>query len=98
MRERPVWQPLPDEIEALYRAPLPDRPTPLEDVYRQVKDTVLAYPMGNIHPRFWSWYMGSGNFTGALGDFLAAIQGSNLGAAAMPPPSLTSRSSAGSAT
>ncbi|TIY09675.1 MAG: amino acid decarboxylase, partial [Mesorhizobium sp.] len=28
---------------------------------------------------FWSWYMGSSNFTGALGDFLAAIQGSNLG-------------------
>ncbi|SDN99701.1 aspartate aminotransferase family protein [Ensifer sp. YR511] len=79
VRERPVWQPLPDEIEALYQAPVPDRPTPLEDVYRQVKDTVLAYPMGNIHPRFWSWYMGSGNFTGALGDFLAAIQGSNLG-------------------
>ena len=79
VRERPVWRPLPEEIEALYQAPVPDRPTPLEDVYRQVKDTVLAYPMGNIHPRFWSWYMGSGNFTGALGDFLAAIQGSNLG-------------------
>lgn len=79
VRERPVWRPLPEEVEALYQAPVPDRPTPLEDVYQQVKDTVLAYPMGNIHPRFWSWYMGSGNFTGALGDFLAAIQGSNLG-------------------
>ncbi|NUS68902.1 MAG: amino acid decarboxylase [Ensifer adhaerens] len=79
VRERPLWRPLPEEVEALYQAPVPDRPTPLEDVYQQVKDTVLAYPMGNIHPRFWSWYMGSGNFTGALGDFLAAIQGSNLG-------------------
>ncbi len=39
----------------------------------------MAYPMGNVHPRFWAWYMGSSNFTGALGDFLAAIQGSNLG-------------------
>ena len=39
----------------------------------------MPYPMGNIHPRFWSWYMGSSNFTGALGDFLAAVQGSNLG-------------------
>jgi aromatic-L-amino-acid decarboxylase len=35
--------------------------------------------MGNIHPRFWMWYMGSSNFTGAMGDFLAAILGSNLG-------------------
>ncbi len=79
VRERPVWRPLPEEVEALFRTPVPDRPMPIEGVYRLVKDTVLAYPMGNIHPRFWSWYMGSGNFTGALGDFLAAIQGSNLG-------------------
>lgn len=32
--------------------------------------------MGNIYPRFWMWYMGSSNFTGAMGDFLAAILGS----------------------
>ncbi|MCB0109629.1 MAG: hypothetical protein KDE53_27090, partial [Caldilineaceae bacterium] len=40
---------------------------------------LMPYPMGNIHPRFWMWYMGSSNFTGAMGDFLAAIIGSNLG-------------------
>jgi len=79
VRERPVWRPLPGEIEAQFRAAVPLGPTPIDDVYRLIKDTVLAYPMGNIHPRFWSWYMGAGNFTGALGDFLAAIQGSNLG-------------------
>jgi glutamate/tyrosine decarboxylase-like PLP-dependent enzyme len=39
----------------------------------------MPYPMGNVHPRFWAWYMGSSNFTGALADFLAAVQGSNLG-------------------
>lgn len=39
----------------------------------------MPYPMGNTHPRFWAWYMGSGSFIGALADFLAAIQGSNLG-------------------
>lgn len=79
VRERPLWRPMPEQVEACFRALPPQEPTPLEDVYRLVKDTVFAYPMGNIHPRFWSWYMGSGNFTGALGDFLAAIQGSNLG-------------------
>lgn len=79
VRERPVWQPMPDAVEALFRTPLPHGPTPIEAVYGLVKDNVLAYPMGNIHPRFWSWYMGAGNFTGALGDFLAAVQGSNLG-------------------
>ena len=79
VRERPVWRPMPENVEALFQTPLPDGPTPLEEVYGLVKDNVLAYPMGNIHPRFWSWYMGAGNFTGALGDFLAAVQGSNLG-------------------
>lgn len=79
VRQRPVWQPMPPEVEATFQGPAPQAPTPLDEVYSIVKRTVFAYPMGNIHPRFWSWYMGAGNFTGALGDFLAAVQGSNLG-------------------
>ncbi|MBB3238208.1 pyridoxal phosphate-dependent decarboxylase family protein [Phyllobacterium endophyticum] len=79
VRERPVWQDMPDQVRAVFDAPLPKTPAPIADVYREVSATVMSYPMGNIHPRFWSWYMGSSNFTGALGDFLAAIQGSNLG-------------------
>lgn len=79
VRERPAWQEMPKEVKATFDAPLPRSPTPLDDVYRQVTETLMPYPMGNIHPRFWSWYMGSSNFTGALADFLAAIQGSNLG-------------------
>jgi aromatic-L-amino-acid decarboxylase len=79
VRERPVWQEMPVDVKAAFQRPLPRVPTPLGEVYRQVSDNLMPYPMGNIHPRFWSWYMGSSNFTGALADFLAAIQGSNLG-------------------
>lgn len=79
VRERPVWREMPDAVRATYLAALPEHPTPLGDVYREVTENLLPYAMGNIHPRFWGWYMGSGNFTGALGDFLAAIDGSNLG-------------------
>lgn len=79
VRDRRVWQEMPEEVRASFATALPLAPTPTEDVYREVATNVLGYPMGNIHPRFWSWYMGSSNFTGALGDFLAAIQGSNLG-------------------
>jgi aromatic-L-amino-acid decarboxylase len=79
VRDRPVWREPPAAVRAFFQAPLPREPRPLAEVYRDVAATVMAYPMGNIHPRFWSWYMGSSNFTGALGDFLAAIQGSNLG-------------------
>ena len=79
VRDRPVWRKPPADVRAFFDTPLPREPQPLAEVYRDVAATVMAYPMGNIHPRFWSWYMGSSNFTGAIGDFLAAIQGSNLG-------------------
>ena len=79
VRDRPVWQPMPDKALQRFREPLPDGPKAIETVYQTLAEDMLPYPMGNIHPRFWMWYMGSGNFTGALGDFLAAILGSNLG-------------------
>ena len=79
VRDRPIWRSMPADVRAAFDAPVPRSPTPLGEVYREVTDTLMPYPMGNIHPRFWAWYMGSGNFTGALADFLAAVQGSNLG-------------------
>ncbi|WP_421915343.1 pyridoxal phosphate-dependent decarboxylase family protein [Mesorhizobium sp.] len=79
VRDRPVWQAMPGDVKAFFTAPLPRSPSPLTDVYGEVLEKVMPYPMGNIHPRFWSWYMGSSNLAGALGDFLAAVQGSNLG-------------------
>ena len=79
VRDRPVWREMPPEVRAFFDAPLPRAPMPLSAVYREVAEKLMPYPMGNVHPRFWSWYMGSSNFAGALGEFLAAIQGSNLG-------------------
>ncbi len=79
VRERPVWRPMPDNIRAKFQSGLPEDPSPLDQVYNEYRETVGAYPMGNVHPRFWGWYMGASNFTGALGDFLAAVEGSNLG-------------------
>jgi glutamate/tyrosine decarboxylase-like PLP-dependent enzyme len=79
IRERPPWRETPAEIARAFDAPAPIEPTPLAEVYRQIAEQVMPYPMGNVHPRFWAWYMGAGNFAGALADFLAAVQGSNLG-------------------
>lgn len=79
VRERPVWQPMPDDVRATLQTGLPADPSPLGQVYDEYRETVRAYPMGNVHPRFWGWYMGSSNFTGALGDFLAGVEGTNLG-------------------
>lgn len=79
LRDGPVWQPMPDATRAGFKGPPPASPAPLEDVYADVTDKIYPYAMGNIHPRFWAWYMGAGCLTGALADFLAAIDGSNLG-------------------
>lgn len=79
VRGRPVWREMPVEVKAFFTTPLPRLPSPLSETYGDLAGSVMSYPTGNIHPRFWAFYMGSSNFTGALGDFLAAIQGSNLG-------------------
>lgn len=79
IRKRPLWQDMPPEVRARFRRPVPREGRPLADVYDDLAANLLPYPMGNIHPRFWMWYMGASNFTGALGDFLAAVLGSNLG-------------------
>jgi aromatic-L-amino-acid decarboxylase len=80
VRERPVWQAMPDRVRAAFSTPLPQEPEPLARICDDVATKLMAHPMGNIHPRFWMWYMGAGNLTGALADFLAAVDGSNLGA------------------
>ena len=79
IRNRPVWREMPSDVREFFTEPLPREGETLSHVYRQITEYLMPYPMGNVHPRFWSWYMGSSNFTGAIGDFLAAIQGSNVG-------------------
>lgn len=79
VRDRPLWQEMPASVRAGFTEKVPQGPQPLKAVYSEITAHLMPYPMGNIHPRFWMWYMGAGNFTGALGDFLAAIDGSNLG-------------------
>ena len=79
VRERPVWQPIPDEIAARFEVPVPHEPIGAEATYEEFKETIMPYPMGNIHPRFWGWYMGNGTVFGALADFMAAVMNPNLG-------------------
>lgn len=76
--ERPVWQPVPDDIATRFDGPAPHEPAGADAVYQEFLETVFPYPMGNIHPRFWAWYMGNGTVFGALGDFMAAIMNPNL--------------------
>lgn len=77
--ERPVWQAVPEQTAKQFDGAIPQHPTTPEKVYEEFLKDIYGYPMGNIHPRFWAWYMGSGTITGALADFLAATMNSNLG-------------------
>ena len=67
VRERPVWRPIPSEVEDFLARPLPQDPQPLERVYEDFQKHVFPYPMGNIHPRFWGWVIGSGTPTRRAG-------------------------------
>lgn len=79
LRDRPVWQPPPDDVIARLRRPLPRAPEGAAHAYRELGELVRPYAMGNTHPRFWAWFMGNGTALGALGDFWAAILNPNMG-------------------
>jgi glutamate/tyrosine decarboxylase-like PLP-dependent enzyme len=79
VRERPVWQPVPDEIVEQFRMAAPHEPAGAEITYQEFLETILPYPMGTTHPRFWGWYMGAGTVFGALADLMASTMNSNLG-------------------
>jgi aromatic-L-amino-acid/L-tryptophan decarboxylase len=77
--DRPVWQPIPGAVSDNFKSSAPKQPTSAEIIYKEFYENILPYPMGNIHPRFWGWYMGNGTILGALADFLASVMNSNLG-------------------
>jgi aromatic-L-amino-acid/L-tryptophan decarboxylase len=79
VRERPVWQPIPNQIKANFRQPLPLEPEPADKVYQEFRQNILPYPLGNIHPRFWGWVIGTGTPLGILAEMLAAGMNPNAG-------------------
>ncbi|MGB5271318.1 MAG: aminotransferase class V-fold PLP-dependent enzyme [Eudoraea sp.] len=79
VRDRKIWQEMPESVLNAFKTGLPKQPSDAEDVYKELQKNVLPYPMGNLHPRFWAWYMGSGTISGVMGDFWASILNPNLG-------------------
>ena len=73
VRDRKIWQDMPESVLEQFKTDLPKAPSKAESVYEDLQENVLPYPMGNIHPRFWAWYMGNGTISGVMGDFWASI-------------------------
>ncbi len=79
IRERPVWQPIPDAVRARFRDQLPRAATPLNDAYSDFEKFVLPYSVGNCHPGFLGWVHGGGSAVGMLSEMLAGGLNANLG-------------------
>src|SRR5665213_908771 len=79
IRERPVWQPIPDEVRAHFHEPLPCAPSDLAEVHGQFLTDILPYTTGNTHPGFMGWVHGGGTPVGVLAEMLAASLNANLG-------------------
>jgi aromatic-L-amino-acid decarboxylase len=79
IRDRPVWQPIPDEVRARFHVGLPLKPSDLDEVYREFADFIVPYVTGNVHPGFMGWVHGGGTVVGMLAEMLAAGLNANLG-------------------
>ncbi|MFW9905735.1 MAG: pyridoxal phosphate-dependent decarboxylase family protein [Candidatus Thorarchaeota archaeon] len=79
VRDRPVWQPIPDEIKEFFTKAVPEEPEGPDVTYRDFVKYVQPYPPGNIHPRFWGWVIGTGTPFGMLAEMLAAGLNPNVG-------------------
>jgi len=79
IRERPVWQPIPDEARAHFRSPAPQKGEELAEVHAEFMRDVLPFAMGNVHPGFMGWVNGGGTPVGMVAEMLAAGLNANLG-------------------
>jgi aromatic-L-amino-acid/L-tryptophan decarboxylase len=79
IRERPVWQPIPAEVRAHFREPVPIAPSDLTEVHGRFLKDILPYATGNTHPGFMGWVHGGGTPVGMLAEMLAASLNANLG-------------------
>lgn len=78
IRQRPVWQPIPDEARARFRTAAPRMGKELAEVHAEFMRDVLPYALGNVHPGFMGWVHGGGTPVGMVAEMLAGGLNANL--------------------
>jgi aromatic-L-amino-acid decarboxylase len=68
--QRKVWTPMPPAVAASLRESPPMSGDDARNVYHQFRDSIFPYDLGNTHPRFWGWVIGSGTVYGAFAELL----------------------------
>jgi aromatic-L-amino-acid/L-tryptophan decarboxylase len=80
IRERPVWQAMPEDIHAAIRGQeLPGEGLPFEETLTFIEQMILPFPQGNGHPRFAGWINSAPAHAGVLVKPLAAAINMNCG-------------------
>src|SRR5580692_9990612 len=79
IRDRPVWQPIPQEVRERFRGDLPVAPSELSAVHEEFTRYILPFAAGNVHPGFMGWVHGAGTPVGVVAEMLAAGLNANLG-------------------
>ncbi|MHA1986026.1 MAG: pyridoxal phosphate-dependent decarboxylase family protein [Promethearchaeota archaeon] len=78
IRKQPVWQQIPDEVKLKFKSSVPFEGQDRKKIYKEFKQNLLPYPLGNIHPRFWGWVAGTGTPFGIMAEILTATMNSNV--------------------
>lgn len=60
------------EAERLLRTPLPEQPTPVNDLFEILRRDVFPYGFRSDHPRFYAFVPGPSNFVSVIGDLLTS--------------------------
>ncbi len=73
IRDRPVYRPMtPDQRAELLDQPLPREGQSPADILDRFAETVLPFPMGNGHPRFFGWVNSPPAHLSVIAELLAA--------------------------
>jgi aromatic-L-amino-acid/L-tryptophan decarboxylase len=72
LRERPAWQPYPEEVRRKLVTPPPREGQGAAGAYKDYQELVAPWPRGNIHPRFWAWVIGTGTPMSVMAEMLTA--------------------------
>jgi len=85
IRERPVWQGVPEPIKQALREAAPGDGQHPEQVYEDFRKWVVPYVYANVHPRAWGWVIGAGTPQGIAHQIWTAALNSNVFGADQSP-------------
>lgn len=77
IRSRPAWKPMPEAVRNTFGTSAPRTPQSLDSIYEEFRENIEPFAIGNRHPKFWGWVIGSGTTTGLLGELLASAMNTN---------------------